>query len=344
MGQEPRSTPERSEGQHSRVDLPVDLRDALDGALAGTPARELSGSVEALIARYRADVPAPEPILARPVDVVAYAAYRMPATYAAVRAALAQVAQAVPTFAPQTQLDLGGGTGAAAWAASDVFPGLVNVEVVDRAPEALEVGRRLGRASARPPLRTASWREQVWPAELAAADLVTVSYLLGELSEVDQADLMDRAAAVGAAVVVVEPGTPAGYGRVLAARDRLIAAGLRVAAPCPHEAPCPIRVRRDWCHFTVRINRSALHRRVKGGELGYEDEKFSYVAAVRDLTPPRASGRILRHPLHHKGMVVLRVCAADGEAVAETVSKRQGDRYRAARDVSWGDPWPAAPV
>jgi ribosomal protein RSM22 (predicted rRNA methylase) len=323
------------------VDLPADLREVLDAVLAGTPARELSGSVEALIARYRADVPAPEPILARPVDVVAYAAYRMPATYAAVRAALAQVARAVPTFAPQTQLDLGGGTGAAAWAASDVFPGLVDVEVVDRAPEALAVGRRLGSSSARPPLRSATWREQVWPAELAAADLVTVSYLLGELSDADQADLIDRAAAVGAAVVVIEPGTPAGYGRVLAARDRLLAAGLRVAAPCPHEAPCPIRARRDWCHFAVRINRSALHRRVKGGELGYEDEKFSYVAAVRDLRPSRGTGRILRHPEHRKGMVVLRVCAADGAAVAETVSKRQGDRYRAARDVSWGDPWPA---
>ncbi len=165
---------------------------------------------------------------------------------------------------------------------------------------------------------------------------------MGELTDADQAELVSRAATVGTAVVVVEPGTPAGYRRVLAARDRLLAAGLRLVAPCPHEAPCPIRVRRDWCHFAVRINRSALHRRVKGGELGYEDEKFSYVAGVRDAPPPTGAGRILRHPVHPKGMVLLRVCAADGTAIAETVSKRQGDRYRAARDLAWGDAWPPA--
>jgi ribosomal protein RSM22 (predicted rRNA methylase) len=324
------------------MELPADLRDVLDAALAGMSARELSGSVDALIERYRIDEPAAEPILARSVDVVAYAAYRMPATFAAVRAALTHVALAVPTFAPKTQLDLGGGTGAAAWAASDVFPGLVALEVVDRAPAALALGRRLGLGSARPTLRSATWRQQTWPAELAPSDLVTVSYVLGELTDADQAELVSGAASVGAAVVVVEPGTPAGYRRVLAARDRLLAAGLRVVAPCPHEAPCPIRGRRDWCHFAVRINRSALHRRIKGGELGYEDEKFSYVAAVRDGPPSPTPGRILRHPLHRKGMVLLRVCAANGTAIAETISKRQGDRYRAARDLAWGDAWPAS--
>jgi ribosomal protein RSM22 (predicted rRNA methylase) len=130
---------------------------------------------------------------------------------------------------------------------------------------------------------------------------------------------------------------------VLAARDRLLAAGLRVVAPCPHERPCPLR--RDWCHFSVRINRSALHRRVKGAELGYEDEKFSYVTAVRDPAPTtgQVPGRILRHPLHRKGMVLLRVCTPDGTAISETVSKRQGDRYRAARDLAWGDAWPSTP-
>jgi ribosomal protein RSM22 (predicted rRNA methylase) len=30
----------------------------------------------------------------------------------------------------------------------------------------------------------------------------------------------------------------------------------------------------------------------------------------------------------------------DGEVGQEVVSKRQGDRYRAARDTSWGDPLP----
>jgi ribosomal protein RSM22 (predicted rRNA methylase) len=48
---------------------------------------------------------------------------------------------------------------------------------------------------------------------------------------------------------------------------------------------------------------------------------------------------VLRHPVTRKGLVRLRLCAHSGVVTDETVSKRQGDRYRAARDLVWGDPW-----
>ncbi|MCI0389431.1 MAG: small ribosomal subunit Rsm22 family protein [Acidobacteria bacterium] len=31
----------------------------------------------------------------------------------------------------------------------------------------------------------------------------------------------------------------------------------------------------DWRHFAARIERSSLHRRINGAELGYEDGKYS---------------------------------------------------------------------
>jgi ribosomal protein RSM22 (predicted rRNA methylase) len=169
------------------------------------------------------------------------------------------------------------------------------------------------------------------------ADLVTVSYVLSELSGPDQADLVRRAAlAAEQAVVVVEPGTPAGYRRILAARDVLVSLGLPIAAPCPHDAACPL-TGSDWCHFGARINRSALHRRLKGADLSYEDEKFSYVAAG----PAGSEGwaRVLRRPQHRKGLVSLRVCTPDPGIATDLVSRRQGERYKVARDVAWGDPW-----
>jgi ribosomal protein RSM22 (predicted rRNA methylase) len=330
------------------VDLPPDLRAALAaefgaefGAMLGAvPAGQLGPAVERLIARYRLpDAPATEPILAGPVEVAAYAAYRMPATYAAVRAVLTQVAAAVPTLEPTSLLDVGGGTGAAAWAATDVFAGLREVSVLDQVAGALELGCRLGQA--RPALRRSSWRQWRVGDTLPSADLVTVSYVLGELPPARRPELVAAAAEAAGLLVVVEPGTPPGYGHIRAARDTLLAAGWHVVAPCPHDSACPIaREREDWCHFAVRVNRSAMHRRAKGATLGYEDEKFAYVAATRTpaLTDPAA--RVLRHPVKRKGLVQLRLCTPSGAATDEIVSQRQGARYRAARDVEWGDPWP----
>ncbi len=155
---------------------------------------------------------------------------------------------------------------------------------------------------------------------------------------------MAAAAAAAGVVVIVEPGSPDGYARVLAAREQLIAAGLRIAAPCPHGAVCPIEPGTDWCHFSARVNRSSLHRQVKGGTLPYEDEKFSYVAAVRPQAlagapVQTAPARVLRRPQLHKGHVMLDLCTADGTLARATVTKRHGTAYRAARDLAWGDSW-----
>ena len=118
---------------------------------------------------------------------------------------------------------------------------------------------------------------------LPTADLAVVSYLLGELPDPMHAPVVDAAvAAASTAVLVVEPGTPRGYAAVLAARSRLTAAGWHVLAPCPQDGPCPVAARPgDWCHFAARLDRTALHRRLKGARLGHEDEKFSYVLATR---------------------------------------------------------------
>ena len=169
---------------------------------------------------------------------------------------------------------------------------------------------------------------------------MTVSYVLGELPAPDRESLVTRAAGAAQAVVVVEPGTPDGYARIIEARRLLLAAGFTVLAPCPHGGTCPV-TGDDWCHFAARVSRSALHRQVKGGTLPYEDEKFSYVAALRTETaPPPAAGRVVRHPQIRKGQVLLDLCLPGGALRRETVSKRHGDLYRAARDARWGDDWP----
>lgn len=318
----------------------AELRAALSRAVRGADERELARATEALVARYRSVAPAAAPILASRVHVAAYAAYRMPATHAALSRVLEDVAGR--GLAPRSLLDLGGGTGAAAWAAAGAFDSLETITVLDQVDDALAFGRELVADAPGTVLARASFERAVagaWPA--VEADLVTVSYVLSELDESAQAALVADAMQRGRAVVVAEPGTPDGYARVLKVRDAFIAAGWTLLGPCPHAADCPL-VQGDWCHFAARVNRSAEHRRLKGGELSYEDEKFSWVAAAAPGTIEAqvSSGRILRHPLKRKGFVEFQVCRPDGTAGREVVSRKSGERYRAARDAEWGDPLP----
>ncbi|MFJ4738558.1 small ribosomal subunit Rsm22 family protein [Streptomyces sp. NPDC088775] len=316
------------------------LRATLAGLLDGLPPKQAAQAVDRLIANYRGTTPTDAPVLRDRSDVAAYAAYRMPATFEAVRSALAALREAAPDWAPATHTDVGGGTGAASWAVAGAWAG-PRTTVLDWAEPALALGRELAGLSGIPALTAAEWRRARIGAglELAPTDLITVSYVLKELTADVRTALVDTAAAAAQAVVVVEPGTPDGYARIIEARDRLIAAGLSVAAPCPHDEACPIEPGTDWCHFSARVSRSSLHRQVKGGSLPYEDEKFSYVVATRFAAQP-VGARVIRKPQIRKGQVLLDLCTRDEALRRATVTKRHGELYRAARDIAWGDEWP----
>jgi ribosomal protein RSM22 (predicted rRNA methylase) len=201
-----------------------------------------------------------------------------------------------------------------------------------------QLGTELAASAPSRAVAHAAWLAEKLPPGVPPArfDLVTLSYVLAEMDERDRAATIERAwNAAAHALVVVEPGTPSGYARVLAARDGLIARGATVVAPCPHDRACPLAGTGDWCHFAVRLARSRAHREAKDAQLGHEDEKFSYVVAARTRAP-RAVARILRHPQIRRGHVLLEICGRDG-ARAETISKRDRERYRRARKIAWGE-------
>jgi ribosomal protein RSM22 (predicted rRNA methylase) len=304
--------------------LPRALEKAIEERVGG---QALAAARADLTRRFR-ETERSGPVARSREDVLAYAAARLPATYAAMRVALGELAVRAPSFVPASQLDVGAGPGAAIWAARDVWPSLARAVAVEPERAMAELGRDLAPDGV-------DWTTTLPDAKF---DLVTLGYVLNEVPD-PNATIGRAWAAAGGALVVVEPGTPAGYRLVLAARDRLLASGAHMAAPCPHERECPLAGTEDWCHFAVRVARSKAHRQAKGAELAYEDEKFSYVAVTRAAADP-AAARVLRHPLSRPGHVVLELCARDGLR-SETVSKREGPRYRAARKVSWGEAFEA---
>ncbi len=317
------------------MELPPALRTAVEAALAGVSTDALAASAAALSARYRAELRDGRFHVDEEGAARAYLAARLPATYAATRSALEAAATALPHFAPESQLDLGAGPGTAVFAAADLWPSLAGATLIEGSAAMRRVGQDLA-ASDSLARRWLAADLAGGPPPLEAHDLVTITYVLDELEPAARDRLVEAAfAATTGILVIVEPGTPAGWQRILAARAALIAAGATIAAPCPHQAPCPIAPP-DWCHFAARVARSRVHLRAKQASVPFEDEKFIYLAASRSRPENRPS-RVLAPPRAASGRVMLKLCRGDGSRADRLVTRREGDAFRAARRADWGD-------
>jgi ribosomal protein RSM22 (predicted rRNA methylase) len=315
-------------------DLPAELKAALDGKLRGFSRSDAAGRAASISKTYR-DGGGSGGIRSE-TDALAYALARMPATYAAVTASLNALGEIRPDFAPKNLLDVGAGPGTATWAAAEAFPSLREFTLLDANDALRTLALDLARDSTR--LRNIGYERGEARAALAgadASDLVVASYMIGEIGEPEQRALTELMwAKTRDTLLVVEPGTPAGYARIIALRAQLIALGAHVAAPCPHDDKCPLQAP-DWCHFTQRLQRSRAHKQVKGAELPFEDERFSYVALTRAAVAQHPS-RVLAQPAVSKVEITAKLCTPEGLALTKAPRRAKAD-YAAARRWRWGD-------
>jgi ribosomal protein RSM22 (predicted rRNA methylase) len=317
------------------MELSAALREMVEAALSGVPLADLQRASERLTERYRSEIRDGGLHLSDDLSARAYLAARMPATYAAIRASLASAAELIPDFKPRNMLDIGAGPGTAVIAANDCWPGIADAELIEASPAI----RKWGEAFvSRLPLDSVRWHggdlASIKPAR--KFDLVTLGYLLDELPQNLIAALIARLwDATAGMLIAVEPGTPGGWSRILAVRERLIGLGAHLAAPCPHALACPL-VPPDWCHFSRRVQRSRMHRRVKSAEVPWEDEKYIYLAASRiPVMQPQA--RVIAPPVLRGGIVTLTLCNRDGSRTRPLFSRRDGKRFAQARRLDWGD-------
>ena len=316
-------------------DLPAELKAALDGKLRGFSRSDAAGRAATISKTYRGG--GNSGAIRTEADALAYALARMPATYAAVTASLNALAEIRPDFAPKNLLDVGAGPGTATWAAAEAFSSLQDFALVD-ANDALR-SLALGLVTDSFRLRHINYERGEARSLLAnadAADLVMASYMIGEISEAEQWALAEAMwAKTNDTLLVVEPGTPAGYARIIALREHLIGRGAHVAAPCPHDGRCPLEPP-DWCHFSQRLQRSRAHMQVKSAEVPFEDERFSYVALTRAPVEERRFSRVLAQPDIGKVEISAKLCTPDGLSLAKIPRRAKAD-YASARRWRWGD-------
>lgn len=320
--------------------LPDAIERAIDVEASGVQGKALARAAESLSARYRERPGEPSPISTPLTDIerLAYVVVRAPATFAAVSAVLGELRQRAPDLRVGSLLDLGAGPGAATWAALAERDHLERATLIERDRGFIDLGKRLCDRQEIEWL-TADLDQPAASVPWPAHDLVILSYALGELP--DRRGVVERAwNATRVALIVIEPGTPFHFARLLETRDALIRAGAFIVAPCPHALACPM-AGVDWCHMPARVERTSLHRRLKAAALPYEDEKFSYVIALREpvsASTQRAPARIVQRPDVQKGFITLPLCTPAGLQRAGVPRSRRDD-FRRARKAAWGDAW-----
>lgn len=283
------------------------------------PVKLLQQAAQEISTRYRLQE---KPYLNRTEHYLAYLVTRFPATLAAIT----QVLKQVKDFEIDSLLDLGAGPGTGFFAANQYFPQLSQITLLESDPQFIALGKKIIDTPVH-------WQQAQLPCDLPAHDLVLMSYSLNEMPQLEKV-ITQAFAATQKLLVIIEPGTPKGYQRILQARALLIQQQAHIIAPCPHALDCPMQ-NDNWCHFPVRVQRSKLHRQLKGGELGFEDEKYSYLIASKH-PHPTASARIIEKPELHKGWVQLKLCA-EGKIREQKITAKDKAPYKKSRKSSWGD-------
>jgi len=307
--------------------MPESLSEKVEALLHGVPLSALSRAAADLMALYR--IPGKKRALAGEAEHLAYIAYRMPATYQVLTHIFSAIRAYDSAFSPQSLLDLGAGPGTATVACEHFFESAPSATLVEQDRTFCSIGKNLCGGE---------WIESSIENVAIARTfgLVVASYVCSEMDDAARQYTIEKAwQATDGYCVIVEPGTPDGYRTILSIRDQLLALGAHLIAPCPHSHLCPLSGGK-WCHFSARVARSRMHRLIKGGDLGWEDEKFSYVVFSRKpISNP--CPRIIGAPKKHSGFLEFELCCPDGLVHAQKITKKEGSRFKLAKKAEWGD-------
>lgn len=308
--------------------LTPSLSRKIDDLLFGVSPKALEERYARLSTRYRSR-PSGGTHFGDQLDFLAYLVARFPATYAVVSRVLEEVKDL-----PVSVLDLGAGPATGLLAVLERFGTIESATLVERESEWKRIGTHLLQGSN----CHVTWKQ----GELASVkvpqthDIVLLSYVIGELGDDAQRRVIDQAwDNATQTLVIIEPGTPEGFARILKARQYLLEKGGYILAPCPHHNPCPM-AGNDWCHFSQRIERSAFHRQVKGAALSTEDEKFSYLIGTK--TPhDTPEARIVCPPCKTPHAITHTVCTSTGLR-ERIVTKKEKAIFKHYKKAQWGDP------
>jgi ribosomal protein RSM22 (predicted rRNA methylase) len=270
-------------------------------------------------------------------------------------AALGAVVRDLPC--PLRMLDIGAGLGAMTVGVTRALrtanpDATVEATWIDIDREAMAIG--IEAAALQPGLAVSAPDREAALSE--RYDLVVVGQVLSELDPgtVGREDrhaawirgLVRHQVVAGGVVLVIEPGLRERTRHLMAIRDRVVARGVPVRVPCPHDRPCPMLPNeRDWCHQEAAIELPSwlvpLAR-----EAGLRRERLTWASLILG-GPPREPGwnRVVSAPLVSKGKREVVICTSAGELERVARLDRHASPVNAPfEDLERGDRvrWPGA--
>lgn len=316
------------------MEFPVEIREKILDSANKYSLSELKKAASELSDGYRGERNENIEFVNSEIKALVYAVTRMPATFGAVSRVFSYINEIVceselaRSVEIKSLLDIGAGTGSATLAALEAFDeNPLDITCLEKNKYMRNLGEKLTGVKY---LNT-----DILSYETDSKyDITVSSYVLNEISPKDLKNTVCKLwNMTGKILVIIEPGTPAGYDIIKKSREILLSENAHIIAPCTHESECKLPSD-DWCHFTVRVNRSKLHKDLKEADAPYEDEKFSYMAFCKDEVSHKGA-RILRHPFIEKGKITLNLCTENG-IKTETVTKKS-PAFKEARKASCGE-------
>eukprot|EP01133_Synstelium_polycarpum_P014578 gene14578-17236_t len=372
------------------IEVPPVLKRKIAQALKGAPTAQLRKDSSELSDRLRDRtrsmiVDKVTPIKVTPEDkpvivygkgqALAYIAHRMPGVFACTKRVFEEIARRVPNFQPTTMLDYGSGPGTVIWSARETWSSLEQIKAIEPSAFMVDIAKKMLEGDT----NSIRWNQvlikpqsNIIPLSLQN-ELVVASYVLSELPDEAsrRALVIDlwRHVKPSGMLVILEPGTPIGFGIVKDTRQLLLDLGseqitehrstkAQVLAPCPHSDRCPMG-HNSWCHFSQRVVRPVFQKLAKGpaSTVPFEDEKYSYIVMTKmvqstisnqlekqtalygdEVEPIKPWSRINEAPFKRGGHVTMDVCSPTGELRRVTIAKSSGKQfYKEARKSFWSD-------
>lgn len=296
----------------------------IESLVEGYKLTELKNEAFSLISRYQDKNVDNGDAIDTDLKAKVYAVIRMPATY---KVSVEVFKRIFNLYNPNIEsvLDVGSGLGS-------MINALKEYKEVDHI-DALEINNHMINISKEINNNINYLNKDIRSENITPHDLVMSSYVLNEIGTRHRKEVMRKMfEATNKLLVVVEPGTPEGFQVIKELRDYALSHNGYIIAPCTHQGHCPMA--NDWCHFLTRVERSKLHKLLKGGDAPYEDEKYSYIAISKE--PLQIEGnRILRHPHTYKGMIEVEVCNAQG--IYKEQIRKNHPKYKVIKHLDSND-------